>query len=361
MRIQFLPIAAVIVATMSLAIESSSANAQSVPDPMASVPNPAAMIQAAMARPGMPMAPVPNFGAEFSSTSPNFQPYIIHFLPVASGHVFTPEVEKILALTEDQIDIGRAALTFAKEPFPNLDVEAYSRRIDDLVEKVKNLAPSTDIDTLLMTMHVVLYKHEGFHYDFSPNAQEEDFKHYLNVLLDTKSGVCDSMTALYMAVAQRLGLRVYPVMAPRHIFVRVMGTGLTVRNIDPSSGKAITDDGYIDWLHIPEKGVKSGAYLRTMDYHEYLATFLERNGMALRPVETADQATRNRSIAYFEKAVELSPVNADIIEMLRRAYEFEHMNYSLHREMTLAVSYQQKADTTYKKTEELGYTKGIEQ
>ncbi len=339
------------------------AKAQTVPDPRASIsiPNPEAMMQAAMARPTVPMPAIPNYGTVAPSQERDFQPYLIRFAPLSAGHVFTPEVEKILALPEDKIDVGRAALTFAKEPFPNIDVESYSRKIDDLVEKIKGRAPSPDIDSLLITMHVVLYKQEGFQYDFSPKAQEDDFKHYLNVLLDTKSGVCDSMTALYLAVAQRLGLRAYPVMAPSHIFVRLMGPGLTVRNIDPSSGKQISNEEYISWLHIPEKAVKSGAYLRTMDYREYLATFLERNGMALRPVETADQETRNRSIAYFEKAVELSPSNVDTVEMLRRAYEFERMSHSMHREMTIAASYQQKAETAYKKTEELGYTRGIDQ
>jgi hypothetical protein len=48
-----------------------------------------------------------------------------------------PEIESILALPEDKIDIGFAALTFAHDQYPNIDIQAYSKEIDRLAAEVK--------------------------------------------------------------------------------------------------------------------------------------------------------------------------------------------------------------------------------
>ena len=53
------------------------------------------------------------------------------------------EIEKLLALPENKVDVGIVALTLAKEFYPNLDVAAYSSRIDLLAEKVSWLARGT--------------------------------------------------------------------------------------------------------------------------------------------------------------------------------------------------------------------------
>src|ERR1035441_5782093 len=50
------------------------------------------------------------------------------------------DIEKILALPEDKIDIGIAALTFAHDAFPDdTAIQAFSKKIDHLVEEVRAL------------------------------------------------------------------------------------------------------------------------------------------------------------------------------------------------------------------------------
>jgi len=49
------------------------------------------------------------------------------------------KIAELLELPEDRIDIGIAALTFAKEVFPNIDIEAYSKKLDLLAAKVRRL------------------------------------------------------------------------------------------------------------------------------------------------------------------------------------------------------------------------------
>ena len=57
----------------------------------------------------------------------------------ADDRGFPPAIEKILALPEDKIDTGLAALTFAKEIFPGTDIEAESKKIDVLAAEAEAL------------------------------------------------------------------------------------------------------------------------------------------------------------------------------------------------------------------------------
>jgi hypothetical protein len=62
---------------------------------------------------------------------------------VASPLAGASDIDRVLALPEEKIDIGIAALTFAKEFYPSLDVAAYSRKIDQLANQVRVLAQGT--------------------------------------------------------------------------------------------------------------------------------------------------------------------------------------------------------------------------
>ncbi|MGH8562125.1 MAG: hypothetical protein ACRES4_09190, partial [Nevskiales bacterium] len=53
---------------------------------------------------------------------------------------FPRDIQKQLNLPEQQLDIGIAALTFAKAIYPDLDIAAYSSRIDLLADRVRQLA-----------------------------------------------------------------------------------------------------------------------------------------------------------------------------------------------------------------------------
>jgi regulator of sirC expression with transglutaminase-like and TPR domain len=108
-------------------------------------------------------------------------------------------------LPEDQIDIGIAALTFAKEIYPEIDIAAYSRRIDALADQVRRLANgTTDPERRIRVMNTVFFRMEGFHYDRDPFSRVKLEYYFLNGILDTKQGICYTMPLLYVAVAQQL-------------------------------------------------------------------------------------------------------------------------------------------------------------
>jgi regulator of sirC expression with transglutaminase-like and TPR domain len=123
---------------------------------------------------------------------------------------FVNDVDKLLALPERKIDVGIAALTLAKEVYPNLDVKAYSAKIDKMAEETGIFAKGrTDPDYRIRALNTYLYKSVGLQYDLSDPYVEKPENRYLNGILDTKKGSCVTMPLLYLAIAQRLGYPVY--------------------------------------------------------------------------------------------------------------------------------------------------------
>src|SRR5262245_2470712 len=72
-------------------------------------------------------------------------------------------VQDLLKLSEDKIDVGIVALALAKEIYTDIDVAAYSAKIDALADQVRRLAKGTqDPDQRIRCLNTVLFLHEKF-------------------------------------------------------------------------------------------------------------------------------------------------------------------------------------------------------
>ena len=110
--------------------------------------------------------------------------------------------------------------------------------------------------------NTVLFNVEGFTYDIEGFNKGKKETGYLNYLLDTKKGDCYSLANLYLAVAQRLGYPIFPVVVPAHYFVRYVDPMGPDINLDPTrKGASFGDDRYRDWLSISDKAVQNGGTL----------------------------------------------------------------------------------------------------
>ncbi len=258
-----------------------------------------------------------------------------------------PEIQKQLDLPEEKIDIAIAAFTFAKEFYPNLDIAAYSKRIDLIADKARQLAQgTTDPETRIRILNTVIHQMEGFHYDRSPFARSRQEYRFLNGILDTRQGTCYTIPLLYMAVAQRLGYPLYPVLAPDHIFVRYVDPNFIEQNIETTSGgKYFPDEFYIQSFAVSKSGLKSGSYLRTLTYRQFLGYMLLPSA-----VIHGRHAATPKVIAYLEKAIELDPGIADYYDNLRIVYtELSEAN------PRLAYRFRARAEAYARKASELGF------
>lgn len=135
---------------------------------------------------------------------------------------------------EEQIDLGRAALTIALPDYPKLDIAEYLARIDRLaVEVTAQCGAGADGFRLIAALNYVLFSRHGF------RGNRDDYydpkNSFLNELIERKIGIPITLSVLYMEVARRIGLGVDGVGFPGHFLVKAVCADDEVV-IDPFDG-----------------------------------------------------------------------------------------------------------------------------
>jgi regulator of sirC expression with transglutaminase-like and TPR domain len=148
----------------------------------------------------------------------------------------SPEFQR-LAAGADRVHLARIALEIARDAHPDLDVESYLEKIDQLARRVRDRC-RTGYSTrdILGQINWVLFVDAGL------RANEEDYydpqNSYLNQVLDRGLGIPISLSVVYWAVAERLGLALAGVNLPVHFMLRFDDEGLTWF-VDPFHAGAI--------------------------------------------------------------------------------------------------------------------------
>ena len=222
-------------------------------------------------------------------------------------------IEQLRWLSEEKIDIGRAALTLAQEFRPSLDVGAYSRRLDVLAAAVRaKLGSVTDPVERTLAMRDVLFHDNGYRYDHHPLARKNQRNYLLDGILDTKKGICVTMPLLYVAVGQRLGFPVHIVSVPDHLFVRYVHPDFPQLNIETTSGgKYFSDADYIRSNGVTDTGLQSGCYLRPLSYREHLGLLITANAFVY-----AMNRDAPKCLEYLRASLLLAPRRAGSYEQI---------------------------------------------
>ena len=123
---------------------------------------------------------------------------------------------------EARIDLGRAALTMAAAEYPDLDIEGYLDRIDQLAADAQaRLGSEADVYRTIAVLNNVLFREHGFRGNrenyFDPRNS------FLNEVLDRRMGIPISLSVLYMEVAQKIALPLQGVGFPGHFLVKYTG------------------------------------------------------------------------------------------------------------------------------------------
>jgi regulator of sirC expression with transglutaminase-like and TPR domain len=148
----------------------------------------------------------------------------------------SPEFRRLITGSSD-VRLARVALEIARDAYPDLDVEAYLRRLEHLAERVRaRYRHDAKVRDILGQINWVLYVEEGM------RGNDDDYNDprnsYLNDVLDRKLGIPISLSAVYSAVADQLGLHMAGVNLPLHFMLRVDEDGQTWF-VDPYHGGAI--------------------------------------------------------------------------------------------------------------------------
>lgn len=144
----------------------------------------------------------------------------------------TERLTSMLAIPDEAFDLAEAALLIAKDEYPELDVERYLARFDELADGARQRL-SGDPGAGIAQLNDFLFREQGF------RGNGDDYydprNSYLSDVLDRKLGIPISLSILYLEVGQRLGLPLMGVSFPGHFLVRAISEDGT-RILDPYDG-----------------------------------------------------------------------------------------------------------------------------
>lgn len=156
---------------------------------------------------------------------------------------FTGDVEfrKLLAGRTD-IDLVQLLLEFAADAYTRLDRYECLLEIDRLSvacdRRRMPLADSANVRERLAEISRVLYGVEGFHGDRDTYYDPDNS--YINRVLERRCGLPITLGILYMAVAARVGVRMFGVNTPGH-FVIACSADADTLYVDAFTGGEILD------------------------------------------------------------------------------------------------------------------------
>jgi regulator of sirC expression with transglutaminase-like and TPR domain len=146
----------------------------------------------------------------------------------------------LLARPDEEIDLAAAALLIAREEYPDLDVARYVKRLDSLAGELAGRVARSGLQQVAAGLAQFLATEHGFRGNTSDYYDPRNS--FLNEVLDRRTGIPISLSAVYIEVARRAGLRAGGVGLPGHFLVRLADAEASLL-VDPFHGGSIVSPG----------------------------------------------------------------------------------------------------------------------
>jgi regulator of sirC expression with transglutaminase-like and TPR domain len=125
-----------------------------------------------------------------------------------------------LTLVESTTGLVNAATAIAMHAFPETELADVHARIDEIARRILVRARSRTPQALVAHLHEVLFEEEGFA-GAPDRAYYDPANSFFPLALRTRRGSPITLSLIYKAVANTLGLKTCGVNAPFHFLVRV--------------------------------------------------------------------------------------------------------------------------------------------
>ncbi len=203
------------------------------------------------------------------------------------------------------MDLARAALLVAKEEYPQLPVDLYLARLDQIAEEVKDrLANETAPPVVLNELIDTLYERRGL--TGNRAAYYDPRNSFLNDVLDRGLGIPLTMGIVLLETGWRLALPLEGVNFPGHFLVRYRGDELRLL-LDPfDGGKIRFEDEAQELLDQIYGGVVrlQDSFMRTASKREMLLRLLTNlKGLYLKVGD------HRRALAAVERLLMITPTS----------------------------------------------------
>ncbi len=161
-------------------------------------------------------------------------------MPASSSNQIAQLIAEALRLPESESRLDVLALLIARLEYPELDTEAYLRRLDELAARV---AAGAELDgapplSVISVLNRCLFDEEKF--QGNVDGYYDPRNSFLNDVLDRRTGIPITVSMVYMEVARRLGHRFRGIGMTGHFLVR--GPGPAGIIVDPfHRGRILTE------------------------------------------------------------------------------------------------------------------------
>jgi regulator of sirC expression with transglutaminase-like and TPR domain len=152
--------------------------------------------------------------------------------------VDSPEFRRLLR-RHPGADLTKIALEVARDAYPTLDMARYLAKIEGLADRVRDRCiQGAKLRQILGHINWVLFVEERYR----GNTEEyyDCRNSYLNEVIDRRTGNPISLSTLYLAIADRLGLAMSGVNLPAHFVLRT-GWGESAVFVDAFHGGILLD------------------------------------------------------------------------------------------------------------------------
>jgi len=213
--------------------------------------------------------------------------------------------EEILLLPPEEIDLGKGLVLSQQGLMRDLlQVRSYSALLDLMALQVlAHLSPQSTPEEKIHALNRFIFEESRFRFPpHSLYAKEIDLYTFLPSVMDNHLGVCLGVTAMYLALAQRLDLPLEIVTPPGHIFLRYKkGEGhinieTTARGID------LPDEKYLG-VNLKTLKLRDIKEVIGMTHVNQASTYLH-------------QGNFEKAVAVYQKAQPYLPKEAMVQELL---------------------------------------------
>ena len=122
------------------------------------------------------------------------------------------------------------------------------------------------------------------------------------MVLQSRHSPCLPLVAIYLALAERTGVRAVPIATPRHVFIRETGVG-SPHNVELlDHGATWPEARYLRQEEAPPEDARAKALLREISPKGLLAHLLDNHAVRLRA-----QGKTGEAEAVYRRALRLDP------------------------------------------------------
>ncbi len=222
-------------------------------------------------------------------------------------------IDHVLQLDPAEVDLAKGALIVSEEWSRLVDSRRYLDELDGMALEFRDRMRKKNIPMnyrAISELNKYLFREHKFR-AVSKATDPNDL--FLHKVLERKRGYCLSLSVLYLAMGERLGLPLYGVVVPGHFFVRY-DDGSVRFNIETTNGGGTAkDEHYIENYSVPP--AIDGIYMLNLNKLQTLGCFFNNLGNVYSDMHDTESA-----LMAFARAVEVAPTLAEARTNLGNVY-----------------------------------------